>query len=93
MIGSMASWKVLPMAPQYIVSKHTVFGLMRALDSIVAEDNIRIAVTRHVDPRAPHKVIACWIADDPHLAYRRRLLPCGDRPDVTTSSYPWVLPR
>jgi NAD(P)-dependent dehydrogenase (short-subunit alcohol dehydrogenase family) len=32
------------MAPQYTASKHAVLGLMRALDKIVAEDNIRIAV-------------------------------------------------
>lgn len=32
------------MAPQYTASKHGVLGLMRALDPIVAVDNIRIAV-------------------------------------------------
>jgi NAD(P)-dependent dehydrogenase (short-subunit alcohol dehydrogenase family) len=34
----------ISMAPQYTASKHAVLGLMRALDPIVAEDNIRIAV-------------------------------------------------
>jgi NAD(P)-dependent dehydrogenase (short-subunit alcohol dehydrogenase family) len=32
------------MAPQYTASKHGVLGIMRALDAITAEDNIRIAV-------------------------------------------------
>ncbi len=32
------------MAPQYTASKHGVLGLMRALDPIIAADNIRIAV-------------------------------------------------
>jgi NAD(P)-dependent dehydrogenase (short-subunit alcohol dehydrogenase family) len=39
-----ASWNGIPMAPQYTASKHGVLGLMRALDPIVAVDNIRIAV-------------------------------------------------
>ena len=30
-------------APQYSASKHGVLGLMRAIDSIVTPDNIRIA--------------------------------------------------
>ena len=39
-----ASWMGISMAPQYTASKHAVLGLMRALDPIVAEANIRIAV-------------------------------------------------
>jgi NAD(P)-dependent dehydrogenase (short-subunit alcohol dehydrogenase family) len=39
-----ASWNGVSRAPQYTASKHGVLGLMRALDSIAAEDNIRLAV-------------------------------------------------
>jgi NAD(P)-dependent dehydrogenase (short-subunit alcohol dehydrogenase family) len=38
-----ASWQAIPRAPQYSASKHGVLGLMRALDPVVAADNIRIA--------------------------------------------------
>jgi NAD(P)-dependent dehydrogenase (short-subunit alcohol dehydrogenase family) len=38
-----ASWQGLAKAPQYSASKHGVLGLMRALDPVVAADNIRIA--------------------------------------------------
>lgn len=39
-----ASWNGIHKAPQYTASKHGVLGLMRALDPIVAEEDIRIAV-------------------------------------------------
>jgi NAD(P)-dependent dehydrogenase (short-subunit alcohol dehydrogenase family) len=39
-----ASWTGISKATQYTASKHGVLGLMRALDSIVAEEDIRIAV-------------------------------------------------
>ena len=38
-----ASWNGLAGAPQYSASKHGVLGLMRALDPVIAADNIRIA--------------------------------------------------
>jgi NAD(P)-dependent dehydrogenase (short-subunit alcohol dehydrogenase family) len=39
-----ASWSGLPGAPQYTASKHGVLGLMRALDPIAAQNDIRLAV-------------------------------------------------
>ncbi|KAI0248422.1 hypothetical protein BJV78DRAFT_1276578 [Lactifluus subvellereus] len=97
MIGSVASWTGLPMAPQYTASKHAVLGLMRALDPIVAEDNIRIAV------------IHPWFADTSILGLPVKLLLAGlpmtpvpriagavfraaTDPDAATSGCPWVLP-
>ncbi|KAH9970036.1 hypothetical protein BGW80DRAFT_1562461 [Lactifluus volemus] len=97
MIGSMASWNGLPLAPQYTASKHAVLGLMRALDPIIAKNNIRIAV------------IHPWFADTSILGLPTRLLLAGlpmtpipriagavfraaTDPDVATSGCPWVLP-
>jgi NAD(P)-dependent dehydrogenase (short-subunit alcohol dehydrogenase family) len=39
-----ASWLGIARAPQYTASKHGVLGLMRALDPVAAEANIRLAV-------------------------------------------------
>ena len=39
-----ASWQGIARAPQYTASKHGVLGLMRALDPVAAEANIRLGV-------------------------------------------------
>jgi NAD(P)-dependent dehydrogenase (short-subunit alcohol dehydrogenase family) len=42
-LSDAASWHGVLGAPQYCASKHGVLGLMRALDPIAAQDNIRFA--------------------------------------------------
>ncbi|KAK7473236.1 hypothetical protein VKT23_001334 [Stygiomarasmius scandens] len=42
MLGSMASWLAIPPAPVYAASKHGVLGVVRSLDPILAQKNIRI---------------------------------------------------
>lgn len=97
LLGSIASWTGLAMAPQYTASKHAVLGLMRALDPIVTADDIRIAV------------IHPWFADTAILGLPLKLLLAGipltpvpriagaifraaTDPDSATSGCPWVLP-
>ncbi|THU96729.1 NAD-binding protein [Dendrothele bispora CBS 962.96] len=42
MIGSMASWLGIPPAPVYTAAKHGVLGVVRSLDPVLAQKNIRI---------------------------------------------------
>lgn len=97
MMGSVASWQGIASVPQYSASKHGVLGLMRALDPVVAADNIRIAA------------IHPWFAETSILSLPTKLLLAGlpltpvpriagavfraaTDPDIATSGCPWVLP-
>ncbi|KAI0261055.1 hypothetical protein BC834DRAFT_494233 [Gloeopeniophorella convolvens] len=96
MIGSMASWIGLPTGQQYTASKHAALGLMRALDPILALEDIRTAC------------IHPWFADTNIVNTGMRLLLAGiplapvariagaifraaTDPDMATSGCPWVL--
>ncbi|KAI0043269.1 NAD(P)-binding protein [Auriscalpium vulgare] len=97
MIGSMASWQGIPLAPQYSASKHAVLGFMRSIEKIVARDNVRVAT------------IHPWFADTNILPFVVKLALAGipltpvDRiaaaifyaatdPDPETNGLPWLLP-
>ncbi|KAF8487494.1 NAD(P)-binding protein [Russula ochroleuca] len=97
MMGSVASWQGISMAPQYTASKHGVLGIMRALDAITAEDNIRIAVIHpwFADTSIlglPMKVILAGIPLTPIPRIAGAVFRAATDPDTATSGCPWVLP-
>jgi len=97
LIGSMAAWQAIPLAPMYSSSKAGVLALMRSIDPLLQSENIRTAV------------IDAWFADTALVPISAKLLLAGSPltpvsriaktifysaadPDPQTSGCPWLLP-
>ncbi|KAJ6572151.1 hypothetical protein B0H19DRAFT_1023791 [Mycena capillaripes] len=97
LMGSMASWEAIPLAPMYTSSKYALRGLMRSLYPLVKRDNIRIAcidpvwTDTQLLPTAARLVLIGSELLPVHLIAQTVLYAAAD-PDDTTSGCSWLLP-
>ncbi|KAI0061324.1 NAD(P)-binding protein [Artomyces pyxidatus] len=103
LIGSMASWQAIPLAPQYSASKHAILGLMRSLHLTLAQDNIRLAVVHPWFAGASSladtkilpvgvKVVLAGIPLTPVSRIAGAIVCAAVDPDPATAGCPYVLP-
>ncbi|KAJ7359486.1 hypothetical protein DFH08DRAFT_686304 [Mycena albidolilacea] len=97
LMGSMASWEAVPLAPMYTSSKYALRGLMRSLYPLMKRDAIRIAC---IDPvwadtqllSTAARVVLLGSELLPVSRIAQTVLCAAADPDDTTSGCSWLMP-
>ncbi|EEB90687.1 hypothetical protein MPER_11071 [Moniliophthora perniciosa FA553] len=98
LIGSMASWQAIPIAPEYTATKHAILGVMRSLHPIYRQDGIRIACVHpffagHTDILRPFvKLFLAGIPLAPVPRIAGAIFYASTEPSMETSGSAFLLP-
>ncbi|KAF8830904.1 hypothetical protein HHX47_DHR1000337 [Lentinula edodes] len=96
LMGSMASWEAIPLAPMYTASKYAIRGLMRSIYPLARNDNIRVAC---IDPTwadtqllpASARLVLIGTQLLPVARIAQTILHAAVDPDDATSGCSWLL--
>ncbi|KAF8993653.1 NAD(P)-binding protein [Hymenopellis radicata] len=96
LLGSISSWKAIPLGPLYTASKHAVLGMMRSTHPLLAAKGIRIAVVHpfFVDTPilgAPVKLFLAGLPLTPVSRVAGTIFYSATDPDPTTDGSAWLL--
>ncbi|ESK87702.1 hypothetical protein Moror_1854 [Moniliophthora roreri MCA 2997] len=97
LIGSMASWQAIPVAPEYTATKHAILGVMRSLHPFYLQQGIRIAVVHpfFADTNILKPYVKLFLAGVPLTPVPRiagAIFYASTEPSMETSGSAFLLP-